>query len=197
MEVVKMKKIQFVWVLLSLAAMLATMAAAPMAASAIALVEVRNDTGGNVIFVFSVEGHFSKSQLKGFIQVQGMDANFKMSCNQVDDSKVQCTTSKKAGGNNVIVTFGGATFWAYVPAVSTTYCYPQWDWDSRTDTSWRYDGQVCQDVPAVDGDVINNSLWNGETYYDYEYFSTGVDNAYCGWANAGSGYYYKDDYGCY
>lgn len=172
-----MKKVQFVLVLLSLLAMLTSIAAAPLAASAIALLEVRNDPGGNVIFVFSVNGQFSKSQLKGFVQVQGNDANYPMGCNQVDENTVQCTTSKKTGGQNVVVTFGGATFWAHVPEAALQYCYNVWDWPLSFGFAvselqfFPYEIQTvhCQDTPANYGDVVSiyNPVW--EEYYDYEF----------------------------
>ncbi len=110
-----MKKIKIVFVLLSLLAMLTSVAAAPMTATAIALVEVRNDLRGSVVFVFSVDGRFTKSELKGVVQVQGEDANYDLYCSQVDDVTVRCVTSKKTGGKNVVVFFGGSVFWTRVP----------------------------------------------------------------------------------
>ncbi|MHB8777654.1 MAG: hypothetical protein ACYC6R_07820 [Anaerolineales bacterium] len=111
-----MKKMQFNFMLLlSMLAMLTGIAAAPLAGTASSLIEVRSNMHGSVVFVFSVSGHFSRAELKGFVQVQGEDANYILHCSQVDENKVQCTTSKKVGGKNVVVTFGGSTFWIYVP----------------------------------------------------------------------------------
>lgn len=53
-----MKKMKYVGLLLSLFATLVSIAAAPLAGTAIALVEVRNDAGGGIMFVFRVEGQF-------------------------------------------------------------------------------------------------------------------------------------------
>ncbi len=200
-----MKKLRFVWVLFSLLVFLTSLAAAPLAGSAISLVEVRNDAGGGVIFIFNVSGEFSRSELKGFVEVQGADANYDLHCTQKDATTVHCTTSRKTGGQNVVVTFGGATFWTYVPdsrplPSSCQFEYFVYDWNEfelSTSTAWESFHTFCTDTPAQDGDVISSNLWDGIFAYDYEYFSTGVDNAYCGWANPGAGYYYMDDYACF
>lgn len=111
-----MKKYQFkVRLFLSVLAILTSMAAAPMKGRVISLDQVRNDMHGGVTFIFSVSGHFSKPELKGIVQVQGEDANYKLYCSQVEKTKVRCTTSKKVGGKNVVVTFGGSSFWTRVP----------------------------------------------------------------------------------
>lgn len=167
-----MKKIQFRFmVLLSVLAVLVSIAAVPMAGSAISLIEVRNDPLGGVIFVFSVNGKLSKSELKGFVQVQGGDANYSLGCNQVDESTVQCTTSKKAGGNNVVVTFGGSTFWTYVPEAATPYCYNVYDYPPGPFSPDIYAFTTqCQRVPASYGDMLidfYNPDWGG--YFDYEF----------------------------
>ena len=184
---------------------LTSLAAAPLAGSAISLVEVRTDPAGGVIFIFNVSGEFSRSELKGFVEVQGADANYDLHCTQKDATTVHCTTSRKTGGQNVVVTFGGATFWTYVPdsrplPSSCQYEYFVYDWtefELSTSTAWESFHTFCTDTPAQDGDVISSNLWDGIFTYDYEYFSTGVDNAYCGWANPGAGYYYMDDYACF
>lgn len=173
-----MKKFQFrLMVFLSLLAMLASVAAAPMAGTALSLIEVRNDGGGGVIFVFRVTGDFSKSELKGWVQVQGGDG-YGLHCNQVDDTTVQCTTTKKAGGYNVVVTFGGSTFWTFVPAARggsgpTQYCYGVYDLYSDPETESAYWGQFdtyCQDAPANFGDTLP-SYYNPDydDYYDYDF----------------------------
>jgi hypothetical protein len=57
-----MRKVLFTGlVLLTLLALVTgTVSAAPHAGGLITLVEVRNDNGGNVIFVFRVSGEFAK-----------------------------------------------------------------------------------------------------------------------------------------
>ncbi|MBI5944126.1 MAG: hypothetical protein HY864_07140 [Chloroflexi bacterium] len=163
-----MKKMRFVWIILSIAAMLASVAAAPLAGTALTLIEVRNDKHGDVIFVFSVSGHFSKSELKGYVQVQGEDANYDLSCSQVDDVTVQCTTSRKTGGKNVVVFFGGSVFWAFVPPTIAQYCYNVYDipWPPEGGTLVAFT-TYCQDAPANYGDVIN--LYNPEWDFNYDY----------------------------
>ena len=50
-----------VGLLLSLFSMLVSIAAAPLAGTAISLIEVRNDPDGGIMFVFQVEGQFSSA----------------------------------------------------------------------------------------------------------------------------------------
>lgn len=186
-----MKKMQYVGLLLSLFAMLVSIAAAPLAGTAIALIEVRNDPGGNIIFVFRVDGEFSKSELKGFVQVQGGDANYTMHCNQVETDRVNCTVSRKAGGKNVIVTFGGATFWASVPeerlpaAPQSKYCYNVWDSVRPSEEGYEIQTTHCQDSPANYGDLeyIYNPVWEATRPYDFL--------AGCGVRYVDVAYYYK------
>lgn len=152
-----MKKLQFKsMVFVSLLAMLASIAAAPMSGAVITLIEVRNDGGGNVIFVFRVSGGVSNSDLhNGWVQAQGGDG-YGLHCNQVDEETIQCTTSRKAGGQNVIVTFGGSTFWAFVPEARggtrgpTQYCYGLFEIEEMEEESyyWVEIGTHCQDEPA-------------------------------------------------
>jgi hypothetical protein len=181
-----MKKIQFVLILLALLAMLTSVAAAPMAGSAISLIDVRNDAGGGVIFIFNVNGQFSKSELKGSVEVQGVDSNYGLYCTQKDDTTVHCTTSRKTGGENVKVTFGGAIFWTYVPEPVSPNCYNVYDltyppngFDLVAFTTF------CQYVPANYGDIINvyNPAWN--SFYNFEFlpqspycYMTIIENAY-------------------
>lgn len=185
-----MKKIRSVWVLLSMLAMLTSIAAAPMAGGrSIYLYEVRNDPHGGVIFVFSVNGRFSRSELKGTVEVQGEDANYSMNCSQVDEGTVQCTTSRKTGGKNVVLFFGGSIFWTFVPrtaVIPTQYCYNVYDVPNPPQ-----DGTLvafttfCQDAPANYGDIINIYNPDWELFYDYEFlpgspfcYDVIVENAY-------------------
>ena len=182
-----MKKMRFVWILFSLVIFLTSLAAAPLAGSAISLVDVRNDVGGGVIFIFSVNGEFSKSELKGFVEVQGADANYDLHCTQKDATTVHCTTSRKTGGHNVVVTFGGATFWAYVPEAATLYCYPVYDYVYSNFLEWQLIGNNCQSSPAQNGDIINfYNDYGWDQWYDYEY----MDPSTLECVNFGAGYYY-------
>jgi hypothetical protein len=185
-----MKKMQFVLVALALLAMLTSIAAAPLASSAISLVDVRNDPGGGVIFIFNVNGQFSKSELKGFVQVQGADAGYDLYCTQKDDTTVHCTTSRKTGGEKVIVTFGGTTFFAFVPegvveVVPSQFCYNVYEWLPAITRTNNYTLQAftthCQDTRANYGDKINLMSLNNSIYYDHVFMSqcaTKIEDAY-------------------
>jgi hypothetical protein len=173
-----MKKLKFAWVLLSLLAMLTSIAAAPMAASVIALIEVRNDRGGGIMFVFRVNGYFSRSELKGIVDVLGEDAMYNLYCAQKDETTVNCTVSRKTAGKHVVVTFGGATFNAFVPETrapqSSQYCNNVYGWAPPEGGGF---GWVlvtltthCQDIPANYGDLIfdvYSPYW--DSYNEYEF----------------------------
>ena len=101
-----------------------TVAAAPMASGTVSLVSVSHGFKGP-IFTFTVSGDFSKKDLKGAVHVQG-GSDYGLHCAQKDDTTVTCTTSDKVSGVNVSVTFGGSTFWTYVPEAPSEpiqYCY--------------------------------------------------------------------------
>lgn len=157
----------------------------------ISLIEVRNDSSGSVIFIFQVSGKISKSNLNnGYVQVQGGN-DYGLHCNQTDENTVQCTTSKKTGGENVVVGFAGSKFWAYIPeSKPVTDCYNIYDWDdSFNPTQWVLYGTYCQDYPAQDGDEIT---WiNPYLLPPYIYtYSSSAQPSWCTWAGMGPGYYY-------
>jgi len=136
-------------------------AAAPSADGTATLVSVEHGLKGPV-FTFSVSGKFSKTELKGFLQVQGGD-DYSLYCTQVDESTVKCTTSDKVSGVNVVLSWGGGTFWAFVPeAPPAAYCYNVYDYD-RTIT-WKIYGTYCQDYRAEYGDTIP---WYNPDWDDY------------------------------
>lgn len=163
------KKLQLKFmVVLSLLAMTATVAAAPMRAAVITLIGAAND-GGGVSFTFRVSEPLSKSQLKGgWVQVQGGDS-FPLSCVQVDDETVRCTSSKKAGGQNVVVGFGGSTFWTYVPEAhaqgggggNSSGCYNYYDlvWGEEEDFWWEQGGETCEEPDGYGDTVLIDETW--------------------------------------
>lgn len=105
-----MKKVWFSVIMV--VAMLATIAAAPNPGKVI-LLSTTNDSAGPT-FTFSVSGKYAKSELSGDVHViDGSD--YQLYCNQPSANRVVCNTSRKVGGKNVTVVFGGASFWAYVP----------------------------------------------------------------------------------
>ena len=167
-----MKKVLFTsLVLLSLLALVTgTVSAAPQASGVISLVEVRNDSGGNVIFVFNVSGDFAKPKMNGTVDVQGEDARYGLHCSSVSEGTVHCTTSRKTGGRNVVVYLEGFVFWAYVPvstpSIPTQYCYSVYDIviDSGQETAnWEETSIHCQDTPASVGDELEL----GESLYEF------------------------------
>ncbi len=174
-----MKKVFFTGlVLLTLLALLTgTVAAAPLADGVLTLIEVRNDRGGAVIFVFHFSGDFSRSQLRGGrVLVDG--ESFGLSCSQVSDETIQCTTSRRAGGHDVVVNLAGFNFWVFVPAArgggGNQYCYGVYDYyfdeQSESPPYWAQFDTHCQDSPASFGDVLPN-FYNPDyqDYYDYEF----------------------------
>jgi hypothetical protein len=195
-----MKKMKYVGLFLSLFAMLVSIAAAPLAGTAIALLEVRNDSDGGIMFVFQVDGQFSKSELKGVVHVQGGD-DYPVYCAQVSETQVNCSTSRKTAGQNVSITFGGAIFWDRVPESRPQYCYDVWDevffqpqFISQGEVlggHFLYEVQTthCQGTPANYGDIVNiyNPVW--EEAFDYEFLPGCVgegiveDAYWYNWAN--------------
>jgi hypothetical protein len=158
----------------------------------ISLVEARNDSGGGILLVFKINGDIPKAQLhNGNVVVQGGDS-YGLHCNLVDDSTVQCSTSQKASGKNVVVFFANKKFWVFVPdkPAEIVSCYPVYDWDdSFNPTSWVYYGQHCQKQVALDGDQIN---WvNPALLPPYVYsYSSSNQPYWCSWTGLGPGYYY-------
>ena len=147
-----------------------TVAAAPMASGTVMLVSVDHGLKGP-IFTFTVSDDFSKKQLKGNVHVQG-GSDYGLHCAQQDDTRVTCTTSDKVSGVNVSVTFGGSTFWTYVPGAPTPFCYDVYDWDFGAfpyPTSWVNYGTNCQKKPAHSGDIITwyNPGWGGTYTYEF------------------------------
>jgi hypothetical protein len=189
-----MRKFLFMCViLLSLLTLVtSTVFAAPLTDVVITLVGVRNDAGGNVIFIFNVSGEFSKPRLNGTVNVQGEDANYGLYCSLVSDDTLQCTTSRKTGGRNVVVYLEGFVFWTFVPESSapaaTQYCYNVYDTysDEQTESGyWASFTIHCQDAPADFGDVIEEYNPDYGDYYEYEFlpsspgcFDPVVENAY-------------------
>ncbi len=176
-----------------LIALLAMTTGAAFAGSALELVEVRNDEGVPT-FVFRVTGEFSQEELQnGFVKVGGED--FPLFCAQQNADTVVCHTSKAASGHEVVVGFGGASFWDRVPeqGPAPQYCYNVYDWSyPEPSSSWVDYGDVCGESPVQNGAVIQwyNSVF-GQTY-DYIFgpnSSVGTPDG-PGWNNPGPGYYY-------
>lgn len=175
---------------LLLISLLAMTTGVAFAGSALELVAVKND-GGGPTFVFRVTGEFSESELNGgFVSVEGGE-DYPLYCEQIDADTVVCHTSKKTGGHDVVVGFGGARFWVFVPDQNLPICTPVYDWSWPTpSTYWQYIGDYCAKQAPQDGDVIYqffNPIWGGGTYWDYYYAPDGVTSS---WSNPGPGFYY-------
>jgi len=142
------------------------------------LEETRNDPGGGVIFVFSFSGEFSDSYFKGFVTVG--DEKYPIDCNVVAEGLVQCTTSRAVAGRNVVVQVGEFIFYTFVPeggfqrsTGTTTYCYNVYDVyfiEDEERNVWLPFDVHCQDVLAVNGDLLEN-FYNPDymDFIDYEF----------------------------
>lgn len=168
-----------------------SVAAAPMADGTATLVSVSHGKNGPV-FTFSVSGKFSKAELKGSLHVEG-GADYSLHCTQVDETTVKCTTSDKVTGVNVSLSWGGSTFWTFVPEVPgpTQYCYSIWDWWDFTGFEWTDFGPYCQDMPAEEGDIIFYTVPdpNGSFEFPSMFLEENIFEGYCD-AWAGPAYYY-------
>lgn len=188
-----MKRIIFT--VLMLTALLAMSTGIAFASSVLGM-SVSNG-GGGPTFTFTVSGDFSK--LNGIVEVQGGDS-FPLYCRQTDETTVVCHATKKITGENVVVTFGGSTFWASVPLPSigqgsgnnTPSCYNVYGWNNdffNNPTDWVLAGTNCQNTPASYGDTIEFPFANNFVPYNTYYFSnTGTIS--CGFSEYGDAYYY-------
>jgi hypothetical protein len=158
---------------MSLLVGLVSIAAAPMAAGNATLTNVVFVDGKGVVFTFHVDHKFSRSELRGNVWVDG-GGNYGLDCLQVDSSTVKCNAPQAVGDSNVVVTWGGFSFWTRTPKLPppTTYCYSVWDWDDYTDWDWIDFGPHCQDEPAQTGDQI-------------EYTVPGQDGSFTAWYSNG------------
>ncbi len=163
-----MKKYLFtilvLWLMLVI--LVETAAAAPTASGVVTLVGVEHGYKGP-IFTFSTSGKFSKAELKGSVHVQG-GVDYGLYCTQVDETIVKCTTSKEVSGVNVSLSWGGSTFWTFVPNAPPQFCYDMIDWTPAMD-DWQLYGQNCQRTPANYGDsfVWDNPYWVHLHIYSY------------------------------
>jgi len=167
----KIKLVGALLVLSMLAAFTGTALAAPASAGTATLVSVVYVPGKGPVFTFEVSGEFSRADLKGAVHVDG-GGDFDLHCSQVDAATVVCTTSKKAAGGNVSVTFGGETFWTTVPEVrQPDYCYSVWDYWSFTSGVWTDFGPHCQKEPAKSGDLLYYTVPDpGGSFISYVWF---------------------------
>ena len=176
-----MKKVLFtsLFLLSMLVSLVGTANAAPMASKAATLVSVDYGYKGPIL-TFQVTGKFSRAELKGTLHMQG-GADYRLYCTQVDKTTVTCTTSKKVAGVNVSLSWGGFTFWTYIPnAPAPQYCYGVWDWWEFTDNQWTDFGPHCQKTPAIEGDIITYTVPDPSGNYEswVEFYGEDVSD-YC------------------
>lgn len=152
----------------TLIALLALTTNTVFAGQALELIEVRNRDSGPT-FVFSVIGEFSKEELNtGFVVVQGGD-DYTLHCGQKHEDRITCHTTKKVGGHNVVIGFGNARFWTYVPEANI--CYSIWDWLIPPGApAWTNFGSHCQDAEANPGDTIKYYNNYSNTYESVVFF---------------------------
>jgi hypothetical protein len=137
------------------------------AGQALELIEVRNG-GSGPTFIFRVSGEFTKEELNtGFVQVQGGDP-YTLHCGQKHGDRITCHTTKKVGGHNVVIGFGNARFWTYVPLANI--CFSIWDWFVPPGfPTWTNFGEHCQDHPNP-GDTIEYYNQYSDTYESVMFF---------------------------
>lgn len=184
-----MKK--YLFTVLAVMSMLVMRVGSAAAASAsITLINVEHSYKGPV-FTFRVSGKFSKAELKGSLHVEN-GADYTLYCTQVDETTVKCTTSDKVSGVNVVVTWGGSTYWASVPEAPPQYCYSIYDWSPPPPpfVGWVNYGAHCQHSPATYGDIFTwyNPGW--EDTYDYIFLPESPTAEWCSFYQAGDGYYF-------
>lgn len=151
-----------------LSVLLALTTSPVFAGTALELIEVRND-GAGPTFIFRVSGDFTKQELSdGFVNVSGGEI-YTLYCGakQTGDTIV-CHTTKKASGHNVVIGFGNARFWTFVPLPNV--CYSIWDWLISGPDAWTKMGQHCQEGEANDGDKIEYYNNYSNTYQSVMFF---------------------------
>lgn len=187
-----MKRVSIILTVFSLVAALLTMAAAPKAGGTATLIGAGYVEGKGVVFTFHVEGKFSKSDLKGRVHVDG-GGDYDLDCVKADGETVRCTAQRAVAGHNVVVTWGGAVFWTFVPEVpyDPEYCYAIYDWNLDVPaTDWVNAGTYCQDNPAAYGDLIVwfNPAWGAE--FIYEFLPESPNQDWCPYNQTGDAFYF-------
>jgi hypothetical protein len=186
-----MKRVSAILTLFSLLAALVSIAAAPSAAGTATLIGAGYVEGKGVVFTFHITGNVSRSDLRGSVSVDGA-GNYGLDCVRVDSETVKCTAPKAVAGHNVVVTWGGSTFWTYVPPIPEpkSYCYSIYDWDAEPTTEWVHYGTYCQDVPAAyDTDII---IWENPDWglSIYQFLPESPDQEDCLGKRHGDAYYF-------
>ncbi|HCB01397.1 MAG TPA: hypothetical protein DEP19_03350 [Anaerolineae bacterium] len=154
--------------IVALIVLLALTTSTVFAGQALELIEVRNNSAGPT-FIFRVSGEFTKEELNtGFVVVQGGD-DYTLHCGQKHGDRITCHTTKKVGGHNVVIGFGNARFWTYVPLPNV--CYSIWDWLVPPDpNAWTNFGTHCQERDANPGEIIQYYNQYSDAYESVMFF---------------------------
>lgn len=139
------------------------------AGTALELIEVRNNSAGPT-FIFRVAGDFTKPELSdGIVNVSGGEL-YALHCGAEQNGNiVVCHATKKVGGHNVVIEFGNARFWTYVPAPNI--CYTIWDWlIPPAPDAWTDFGQYCSEYEAQVGDTLEYYNEYSDAYETVTFF---------------------------
>ena len=185
-----MKRISIVLTVFSLVFALVSIAAAPMPAGNATLISVVFVDGKGMVFTFHVDGEFSRSELRGTVHVND-GGSYGLDCVQVDNSTVKCNAPQAVGGSDVVLNWGGFSFWTHTPQLPppTTYCYNIWDWHDFTDWEWANFGPHCQDEPAQTGDQITYTAPDPDGSFDATAWYSNGKYTECQIQNNGPAYY--------
>lgn len=183
------KRMTIILTLISIIAMVAGTAAAPLESRSIKLVSTQFIQGKGVVFLFATTGKFTKSDLKTAFAYTGGDS-LSMDCKIKDgEDQIVCTAAlvNQYVGKSIMVGLIGQGFWTTVPAkpAPAPTCYGLYDFfDMNGDiVPWHLFDTICQDTPAKEGDQIEHLDPSGH-YRIYVFLLDGV-----GGYNAGAAYY--------
>lgn len=186
-----MKKALFttMFLLVLLASLVGTAAAAPMTVKFATLVKVAYTNKGPV-FTFDVSDRFSNAELQGKLKVDGGGREYNVYCTQVNADTVTCNTSKDVMLVHVTLFWSGQVFTAYVPGPHP-FCYDIYDWSIQEPVGdWVLYGTQCQETQAHYGDTMtwDNPVWGPDQFYVFLPESPESDS--CPFYKSGDAYYY-------
>lgn len=166
----------FLLVFVMLAGLTGVAAAAPaQAGGTVKLVSALHIPGAGVMFTFEASGEFSLADLQGSVKLPD-GRLFDLYCNQVDETTVKCSVTKAVAEQNIIVSFGGQQFPAFVRLSEN--CYSIWAWYDFTGNAWTDFGPYCPNSTPQQYDLVTftvpdpNGSYEGWAEFYYEDVST-------------------------
>lgn len=181
-----MKKRMFIiLVLISIIAMVAGTAAAPLKSRSIKLASTQFIQGKGVVFLFDTTGKFTKSDLNTAFAYAG-ENSLDVDCNiKEGKDQIVCTVAlvNQYVGKSIVVGLIGQGFWTTVPArpaPTASTCYGIHDY---IPDGWHLFDTICQDTPPKEGDQIEHLDPSGNSW-TYTFWLNGVQGY-----NAGPAYY--------